>query len=318
MGMLLRLFKNFVSISVSVVNNRRVAERCSVNAEFFLICLVVLIVPLSASAQHLTDPEFKPTVERPAYPKNAPRVLFDEAHFNLHTSTNRYGPFTELSMNDGYRIVINRQPFTKKSLDTFKIVIIVNALGEDIDETEANDAAFTAEECVALRDWVKDGGSLLFIADAGPSAKSATEFAKYFGVEMSNTVAVDAKKSSSIEYSRENGLLGEHSIMQGRDAAEKIQRVRVFTGQTLTGPADSVVLLKAPDPGPVDAKKSASGQGLAFKFGGGRVVALGDAEMLTALMSEPPENSPIGMNYPGVDNKQLTLNIMHWLSGLIR
>jgi hypothetical protein len=55
-----------------------------------------------------------------------------------------------------------------------------------------------------------------------------------------------------------------------------------------------------------------------MKFGGGRVVVLGEADMLSALLGNPPENEPIGMNYPGVDNKQLTLNIMHWLSGLLK
>jgi hypothetical protein len=56
-------------------------------------------------------------------------------------------------------------------------------------------------------------------------------------------------------------------------------------------------------------------QGLALKLGSGRVVVLGEADMLSALLGNPPTNDPIGMNYPGIDNKQLTLNIMHWLSG---
>jgi hypothetical protein len=37
-------------------------------------------------------------------------------------------------MNDGYRLVVNRQPFTVKSLASFKLLVIVNALGDDIDE----------------------------------------------------------------------------------------------------------------------------------------------------------------------------------------
>lgn len=246
--------------------NRRGAEQRRVFATLGCL-LIVFVFSKAAQSQHLADPEFRATVERPAYPKSAPRVLFDEAHFNYYTSTNRYKPFADLLMNDGYRIVINRQSFTKKSLDTFKVVIIVNALAEDIDETEADNPAFTDEECVVIKEWVKDGGALLFIADAGPFAKSAAGLAKSFGIEMSGTVALDAKKSAAIEYSRENTLLGDHSIMHGRDAEEKIQRVIVFEGQTLKGPADSVALFKSPD----------GAQGLAFKFGGGRVVALGDS-----------------------------------------
>jgi hypothetical protein len=39
---------------------------------------------------------------------------------------------------------------------------------------------------------------------------------------------------------------------------------------------------------------------------------------LSVLLGTPPENEPVGMNYPGIDNKQLALNIMHWLSGLLK
>lgn len=283
-----------------------------------LLCVAAVIsFSQLAGAQHLIDPEFKTTVERPAYPKSAPRVMFDESHYNQNTSTNRYKPFADLLMSDGYRIVVNRQSFTKKSLDSFKVLIIVNALGEDIDEETADKPAFTEDECVAVRDWVKDGGALLLIADADPFAKSVSELAKYFGIEMSGAVAVDGSKSSVIEYSRESGSLGDHPITQGRETAEKLQRIFVFEGQTLRGPADSFVFLKSPAENS-EAKKSAAGQGLALKFGSGRVVALGDAEMLTALLSDPPQHEPIGMNYPDSDNKQLTLNIMHWLSGLLR
>jgi hypothetical protein len=285
-----------------------------------LLCVtaVMLFFPQVLRSQHLVDPEFKATVERPAYPKSAPRVMFDESHFNQNTSTNRYKPFAELLLNDGYRIVVNRQPFTKKSLDSFKVLIVVNALAEDIDEVEADKPAFSEEECVAVRDWVKDGGSLLLITDAGPFAKSVGDLAKYFGIEMTGAIELDAKKSAIISYSRENNSLADHSIVQGRDNAEKIQRVMVFEGQALRGPADSVVLLKVPNSDSNDGKRSPAGQGLAFKFGDGRVVALGDSEMLSALLSEPPDREPIGMNYPDIDNKQLTLNIMHWLSGLLK
>ena len=59
-------------------------------------------------------------------------------------------------------------------------------------------------------------------------------------------------------------------------------------------------------------------QGLAFKFGKGRVVVIGDADMLSALFGGAAGKEPIGMNYPGIENRQLTLNIMHWLSGLLK
>jgi hypothetical protein len=276
-------------------------------SRIFTCSFVLFLFSAGALAQHLVDPEFQPTVEHPAFTKNSPRVMFDEAHFNFHTSTNRYKPFADLLMNDGYRVVVNRQPFSKKTLDTFKIVVVVNALGNDIDEPDADKPALSEEETAALRDWVHAGGSLLLIADANTFAKAAAPLGKQFGVELIGNV-VEEGNSSDIEYTRENQRLMSHSITTGRVSEERINRVMVFNGQSLKGPSDSVAFLKSGD----------SVQGLALKFGGGRVVVLGDAEMLTALLSDPPKKDPIGMNYPDVDNKQLALNIMHWLSLLTR
>jgi hypothetical protein len=58
-------------------------------------------------------------------------------------------------------------------------------------------------------------------------------------------------------------------------------------------------------------------QGIAFRLGKGRVVALGDAAMLSAQLTGS-DDQPFGMNIPDIDNRQLTLNIMHWLSGLLK
>jgi hypothetical protein len=261
--------------------------------------------------------------------------MFDEAHFNFHTSTGRYKPFGDLLMNDGYRLVVNRQSFTKKSLESFKLLVIANALADDIDEPGADKPAFTDEECEAVRDWVKSGGSLLLIADPGPFGRSTATLAKQFGVEMESNVTEDASNSaeefraSLIVYSRDNHQLVDHPITIGRDTSEKIGRVVVFTGQSLKGGQDAFAFLKLADSAR-DVKRDADGQamsatsaagrsqGLAMKFGGGRVVVLAEADMLSALLGNPPENEPIGMNYPGIDNKQLLLNIMHWLSGLLK
>ena len=54
-----------------------------------------------------------------------------------------------------------------------------------------------------------------------------------------------------------------------------------------------------------------------MKFGKGRVIFLGEAGMLSAQVVGP-QRTPFGMNVPGIDNRQLALNIMHWLSGLLK
>lgn len=287
----------------------------------------------TALAQQVADPEFKAIVEHPAYSKGGPRVAFDEGHNNFHTTTGRYKPFADLITEDGYYVVPSRKPFTRESLATFKVLVIANALGaEEMDDEGADLPAFTDDECDTVRDWIRSGGALLLVAGHGPFGGAAETLAKRFNVDMSkgdtldeaHTVA-DLNNPGLIVYSRENGLLLDHPITLGRNDAEKVTRVIAFTGQSLKGPEGSAVLLKLADTAvdkipPAPGKNvSAAGraQGLAFKFGKGRVVVLGEAAMLSAQITGR-DKRPMGMNYPGVDNRQLALNIMHWLSGVLK
>lgn len=293
--------------------------------------VVCLALPSSANAQQRPDPEFNTTIEQPAFTKNFPRVLFDEAHNNFHTTTGRYKPFADLISNDGYHVVRNRKSFTKPGLDTFKILVIANALGaEEMDDEGAEKSAFTEEECDAVRDWVKAGGALLLIADHAPFGGAAESLGKRFQIEMSKGYTLDKANSfvpdgpSSLLFSRENKLLVDHPITRGRNDNELIKRVFTFTGQSLKGPKDSFAFMLLGDTAQDKADResttlvSAAGraQGIALKFGKGRVVVLGEAAMLSAQLAGS-ENRPMGMNVPGSDNRQLAINIMHWLSGIL-
>jgi hypothetical protein len=301
------------------------------NISWICIASVFVCLPMNAAAQQFGDPEFNTVVERPAYKNNLPRVLFDEAHNNFHTTTGRYKPFADLIVSDGYRVVVNRNAFTEQSLGTFKILVIANASGaEEMDDEGADRPAFTEEECEVVKNWVRGGGSLLLIADHAPFGGAAEILSKRFGVEMSKGFTYDPEHSekdspSLLIFSRENKLLLDHPITQGRDTTERINRVLTFTGQSLKGPDGSASILQlaatAIDRPDRESKSetSAAGraQGVALKAGKGRVVVLGEAAMLSAQISGPTK-SPMGMNVPGTDNKQLALNIMHWLSGLLR
>jgi hypothetical protein len=257
--------------------------------------------------------------------------MFDDAHHNFHTSEGRYKPFVDLLMNDGYRVVRNRQSFSKTRLDSFKILVIANALGAEEDDDEGADkSAFNDDEIAAVADWVKSGGALLLIADHTPFGGAASALATRFGVEMSKGYTLDPQNCvegnpSHLIFSRENKLLGNHPITEGRDDGEKLKVLRSFTGQSLKGPEGSVGLLnlsdKAVDLPSADSKESVSAAGrsqaVALKFGKGRVVVQGEAAMLTAQISGA-EKHPVGMNVPGTDDRQYALNVMHWLSGLLK
>jgi hypothetical protein len=296
-----------------------------------LSVLLVLFSAVIVCAQQMADPEFNTSVENPAYSKSGPRVMFDEAHHNFHTMDGRYQPFANLLLNDGYRVIRNRVPFTKKSLEDFKVLVIANALGaEEMDDTGADNAAFTEAECEVVHDWVRGGGSLLLIADHAPFGGAAESLAKRFGVEMNKGFTLDEANSaegnpSLLIFSRENHLLLDHPIINGRGGVEKINKVMSFTGQSLVGPKDSVSILKLADTAKDTPDRSAAtftsaagrAQALAFKLGKGRVVVQGEAAMLSAQIAGAQKRK-MGMNVPGNDNKQYALNVMHWLSDLLK
>jgi hypothetical protein len=296
-----------------------------------LVVTILFFLFSPVSAQQRPDPDFNIAVEHPAYTKNYPRVLFDEAHNNFHTTTGRYKPFADLINNDGYHVVVNRKPFTRPALDTFKVLVIANALGaEEMDDDGADKSAFTEEECDVVRDWVKGGGALLLIADHAPFGGAAENLGKRFQIEMSKGFTLDAANSFVVDspslllFSRENKLLLDHPITRGRNDSEIIKRVFTFTGQSLKGPKDGFAFMvlsdtardKADRTSTTDVSAAGRAQGIALKFGKGRVVVMGEAAMLSAQLAGP-QNQPMGMNVPGSDNRQLALNIMHWLSGVL-
>ena len=295
------------------------------------VSFLILLLSVSAVAQQMGDPEFNTTVANPAYNKNGPRVMFDEAHHNFHTTDGRYKPFVDLMTNDGYRIVRNRQPFTKEILSSFKVLVIANALGaEELDDEGADESAFTEAECDVVQEWVKDGGALLLIADHAPAGGAAAALGNRFGVDMSKGFTYDPNNSvpnipSLLIFSRENKLLATHPITEGRDQNERVNKVWSFTGQSLKGPANSAPILmlsdSATDKPSREAETSVSAAGraqaVALKFGKGRVLVQGEAAMLSAQIAGPNKEK-MGMNAPGIDNRQYALNVMHWLTGLLK
>lgn len=303
---------------------------CSVRA-YAVSFLIVISMTWMCYSQQKADLAFDTKVARPAYTTSHPKVLFDEAHYNFHKSGGRYKPFADLITNDGYQVTPNKEKFQTQTLAGYDILVIANALGDpDLDSPKSANPAFTELECDAVRDWVQAGGELLLIADHAPTGSAAANLAARFGVEMSNAYTVDpinflraSLDATWIEYSRQTKSLADHPITRGRDASERLTRVVTFTGQSLKGPKGSTAILKLSDKAcdvfdydtPERAKcvpAAGRAQAVVMSFGKGRVAVFGEAAMLTA------QNKNFGMNYPGIDNRQLALNVMHWLSGLLK
>jgi hypothetical protein len=184
-----------------------------------------------------------------------------------------------------------------------------------------------------VREWVENGGSLLLIADHAPFGAAASNLAREFGIGMSNRDTVDPVNSDSraprgsgfLVFSRQNGLLADHPIVRGRNEEERLDRVLTFNGQSLRGPPGSVAFLTLANTAldisrDGDSVSVAGGaQGIAVQFGDGRIVVFGEAAALTAQVSGVPfeKRTSAGISSPESDNKQLVLNALHWLSGLL-
>ena len=286
--------------------------------------------PSNGDGQQIPDPKMDATAGDPAFTDKHPKVLFDEAHFNFHTTDGRYKSFVDLITKVGYRATPNREKFQKETLEGFDILVIAGALTAE--GRNSRGPAFTIAECDAVDDWVRAGGSLLLIADHAPFGTTAEILANRFGVDMSKGYTDDHSNyeksghSGWLVFSRENKLLADHPITKGRDDSDAIRRVTTFMGQSLKGPAGSVAFLKLsdtavdlrlPDLEPVPAAGRA--QGVALEWGDGRVVVLGESAVLSDQMAKLEGKEPvrIGLTFPGSDNHRLALNIMYWLSGIL-
>lgn len=307
-----------------------------------LLVGVIMTIPGAAVAQQepLSDPTFDPSVAHPAYAlASGPRAAFDEAHFNYHTAGGRYKAFADLLTRDGYRLSSNREPLSAAMLRSVDLVVIANALGAaDPADAEASSPAFTEREATSLAEWVRQGGALLLISDHQPTGAAAQILATRLGVRMSNATVVDTTAANhlqghfetNLEFTRANGLLKDHAITRGRNSTERIDRVVAFGGQSLKGPHDAVCLLAlgpaAFEVRPPSRERSTPAgdcMAMAFPLGRGRVVVTGEAGMLSAQLvtedgADGKTTHPWGMNWPGIDNRQLALNTARWLTGALR
>jgi hypothetical protein len=307
--------------------------------KFLVLCLgllviaAVLFVGYNAYMAQRADFGWSPNVAAPMFSSSHPIAVIDQAHNNASTAgwTGRYWPLARLLRSDGYEVRKGTNRFASGSLDSIDILVIANAsgapkpqiLGLNIPistDKKREDPAFTEDEIRVVRDWVHSGGSLLLIADHAPFGAASAALAEAFGINMyQGFVEIPNELSDPLLFSDANHRLGTHSIITGNSPATAVHRVMTFTGQSLDGPPEAAVLLALPDSaveyipteGEFIPKKAGKAQGLALEFGRGRVVVLGEAAMLTAQVAN---GKPFGMNLPDNDNRQLALNIMHWLS----
>ncbi len=321
--------------------------------------LLALAGATTARAQvQVPDTAYVPRVARPAFTRHHPVVMVDEAHRNYFTVRGLYRGLAALLEADGLRVVPGVQPFSRRLLEGCDVLVVADASGaERPDHATARNSAFRPAECDAVRDWVREGGALLLVADSAPYASAMDSLARRFGVDMAKGYTIDTRRvdpemnnQGCILYRRDQGMLGNHVILRGRDRSERIERVVTFSGQSLAGPPGSHGLLRlGPSawdvPFTSDARRETDRrlrakadttsvprtpgsapalgrfQAIAFAFGKGRVVALGEGAMFSAqhlLGAEAQRRGRdrlrIGLNRPDLDNERLALNVVRWLA----
>lgn len=301
----------------------------------FLVGLGIFVAS-EALAQQIPDLSFLPEIENPAYPSGkGPVVMVDEAHFNFHTTEGRYKPFAELLRRDGYIVKSLRSTFNSESLNTCQILVIANALSE---RNQSNwslptFSAFSDEEIAIVRDWVRNGGSLLLIADHMPFPGTAADLASAFGIRFNNGFAFETQQQERITepmvFRRSDGSLANHPITNGRMDNERVDSVATFTGQAFQSDVDVQPLLifrsSAISLMPTAAWSFTSDtpripvegwfQAVVMHFGKGRAAFFGEAAMFSAQLAGS-KRRPMGMNAPvAAQNPQFLLNVLHWLCG---
>lgn len=319
------------------------------NWSALILSVLALATPAMAQQQQMGDPTFRPVVERPAYAAEGPLIQLDAAHGSAQTIDGRYAGFAALVRADGYRIRAGERKLdAADAMDGVDVLVIANAVAP---ADGGSPDAFTEAEVTALDRWIRAGGSLLLAVDHAPYGSANHTLGRALGVEMGQGYAFrieGGEATTQLDFSDEDGTLGDHPILRGRNDDETISRLISFTGQSLSGPEGATVLMAlkpddheaasprvlreinvriATDPSSRDAvltgltRPALAAQGLAFAHGEGRVVVLGEAGMLTAQIIRSTtetgyEDFQFGLQTPGHDDRQFALNVLRWLSRL--
>lgn len=300
---------------------------------FTLFLCMILTNSIYGQWPMANDSTFRSEVKEPTYDKGAgPKILLDGAHHNFFIQWDFIKPFSDLAKADGYQAIVGNLRFTPDYLERFDIVMIITALPFDFTtKNEVKDeSTFSEEEINNLYKWVNDGGSLLVFSEHAPFDQAINPLLNKFGITSSIGTTIDTGnynknigRTGWIEFSNENGLLNnEHSIIKGRKASDRVNRLLTFGGSGLSGDGFSNLLelsessknvMHGTGVGPIGKGHS---QGLAGIIGKGRVVALGDSNGFTAMIFDNEDGSKqaAGMNLEEYDWKQFVLNTLHWLS----
>jgi len=197
-------------------------------------------------------------------------------------------------------------------------------------------SAFSEAEITILREWVGEGGALLLVLDHFPMSGAAQELGAAFGIEISNGLAADgallaeqgvaqavAQGAGSLVFERTEGGVADDPITNGRTPGQRVDAFGFFGGSAFRLPPQGRSLLTfgssfvslLPEVmwqfSETTSREDIGGWsgGGVLRVGQGRVAIYGEHGIF------PTEDG--FERHPELQNPQLFMNTMHWLSGLL-
>jgi hypothetical protein len=269
-------------------------------------------VPLAGQS---ADCSYDPLVVNPTHPLcQGPNILVDATHANFHTvETNgvagRYWGFARLLSHDGYVVEQSETPIEALLPRTRADVL---AIANPTTDLTGGTEAVPAEEVPVIADWVRNGGALLLVIDHDPFERVGLLLAA-FGLEHlpAGIVAMYTFTAAS------GDLVASSAVAIGPAPDTAVDEVTTFTGTAFRVAADpppeaqfEPVLTFPPGFTGTSAGEvvDLGGylQGVAIRFGAGRVYVSGEAGGLTA-------QNTFGMQFTP-DNERFLRNILWWLT----
>ncbi|VUX56185.1 conserved exported protein of unknown function [uncultured Woeseiaceae bacterium] len=301
--------------------------------------LIIAVVLLLNSCQGHVFPTYSEPADLSFNDVARPVIVFAEGH-NNYSERDSFADMEEFLAKEGFDLKQHMGAITREALKGVSILHTDNALApenQDQDNwTLPTPSAFTPEEISIIYDWVHDGGSLLMVIEHMPFGGSYEDLAKAFNVETSNGFAVDKRllngySEETIDdagwfvFRQDNGALGDHPILTGRQPHERIEFVAADVGSAFRLPERAVSLMTfgsnaiSLEPSvswrfdSTTPRRSVSGwsQGGVMKVGKGRLAVLGDNFLMIPPSQLKSEKEVVFGRY----NPQFTVNVYRWLSG---
>ena len=301
--------------------------------------LTIAVILLLNSCQGYVVPTYSDLSDPLVDDTVRPVIVFAEGHNNFGDDRDSSNAEMEQFLaREGFELRQYMGEITREALQGVSILHTDNALAPENQDnwTLPTPSAFTPEEISIIYDWVHDGGSLLMVIEHMPFGGSYEDLAKAFNVETNNGFAVDKRllngySEETIDdagwfvFRQDNGALGDHPILTGRQPHERIEFVAASVGSAFRLPEHAVSLITfgsnaiSLEPSvswrfdSTTPRRSVSGwsQGGVMKVGKGRLAVLGDNFLIIPPSQLKSEKEVVFGRY----NPQFTVNVYRWLSG---